>query len=71
MADKGPRDFEWVQARASCSPPKVFELLRAQVISDVVLRNKLSEGQGYKFGTHSESTAFAIFLETMFSRESP
>ena len=71
MAEKVPSDFEWVHARAACSPSKVFEQLRLQIAQDVKLRNKLCESQGYKFGISEESAAFSVFLDSVNHRETP
>jgi hypothetical protein len=71
MSDKIPPDFEWVRARAACSPVKVFEQLRLQITHDLELRNKMCEGQGYKFAMHVESTVFSVFLDSIFHRDNP
>jgi len=68
---KASTDFEWVNARAACSPVKVFEQLRLQIAHDVELRNKMGEAQGQKFDIHAESAAFAVFLDRSIYRETP
>ncbi|HEV7676478.1 MAG TPA: hypothetical protein VGQ12_18250 [Candidatus Angelobacter sp.] len=69
---KAGGDFEWLAARAACSPVKVFEQLRMQITQDVELRNKMCEKQGWKFAMHNESAIFAVFLDsTAFHRENP
>jgi hypothetical protein len=68
---KVPNDFEWVDARAACSPIKVFEQLKSQVAHDVEVRNKMA-GHGPKFDTHFETNAIAVFLNsTAFHRDVP
>lgn len=64
-----PGDFEWINARAACSPVKVLEQLRLQVSHDLELRNKMCEG--YKFAMHGEGAAFSVFLDSIFHRQVP
>lgn len=70
---KAPSDFEWVHARAACSPAKVFEQLKIQIAHDVELRNEMGKQLGQKFDMHAESSgiAFAVFLDSTFHRETP
>lgn len=56
--------FEWVSARAACLPVKVFEELMLQVTSDVEIRNRMSEGRGYRFEMHVETNGFMVFLDS-------
>lgn len=60
---KVPNDFDWVDARAACSPTKVFEQLKSQVAHDVETRNRMA-GQGAKFDIHMDTAAFAVFLNS-------
>ncbi|MCU1331962.1 MAG: hypothetical protein JWM08_954 [Candidatus Angelobacter sp.] len=71
MSETG-NNFEWLAARADCSPVKVFEQLRLQITHDVELRNKMCEKQGWKFAIHNESAIFSVFLDSrVFHRETP
>ena len=70
MTDNAP-EFNWVHARAACSAAKMFEQLRAHVVRDVEIRNKINEGGGYKFDTHSEHAGITVFLDSMFHQQNP
>jgi hypothetical protein len=64
MANNVGSDFEWVNARAACSPQKVFEQLHMQVARDVELRNAMrSQNDRYKFRVDSEMGMFAVSVE--------
>jgi hypothetical protein len=64
-------DFEWLTARAACSPVKVFEQLRLQITHDIELRNNMSGGQAYKFAMFGEASTFTVFLDSTYHRETP
>jgi hypothetical protein len=64
-------EFDWVSARAQCTPSSVFERLRAQVKEDVGKRNSLTgdgwegtsfvfqAGRGYFSVSHKTITRFS------------
>lgn len=64
-------DFEWLTARAACSPVKVLEQLRLQITHDIELRNKMSGGQTYKFAMYGDAATFSVFLDSTYHREVP
>lgn len=54
-------DFDWVSEREKCTPFKIFELLRAQVQSDMQKRNSSTAGTGIKkFNFESDGAWFAV-----------
>jgi hypothetical protein len=60
-----PEDFEWVTARAGCSPARVFQRLKLEVEGDVKERNALlAPGAGYTFDTITVEGAITVFLES-------
>lgn len=57
-------DFDWVAARAKCSPVEVFEKLRLQVNADVQTRNKLLDDPRDAFSVVDNENAFSVVVRT-------
>jgi hypothetical protein len=59
------RDFDWVTARASCSPSKVFEILYLQVGRDVSIRSSLEKGnpKQYEVSVVRDGKQFSVVAE--------
>jgi hypothetical protein len=61
--DKGKPKFDWVTERSSCSLPKVFAELRAQVEQDVKTRNGLRpKNSPYEFSVAVKGEDLAVIL---------
>jgi hypothetical protein len=60
--DKPTEDFDWVTARAHCSPVAVFEKLRLQVKADVQIRNKLLINQRDAFSVIENGDSFSVIV---------
>jgi hypothetical protein len=56
-------NFDWVNARAACSPVKVFEQLRIQVTNDIERRNEIRGTTSYKFDMGIEQGMFFVFID--------
>lgn len=59
-------DFDWVTARASCSPSTVLKTLEGQSTKDVALRNDLctvaEKHQGIQFGVEPGRDSFHVSI---------
>ncbi len=56
--------FDWVTERSSCSLPKAFSALRAEVEADVNTRNALRPNLApYEFSLAEDTAQFAVFLK--------
>jgi predicted acylesterase/phospholipase RssA len=61
--DKGKPKFDWVTERSSCSLPKVFAELRAQVEQDVKTRNGLRPNNSpYEFSVAVKGEDFTVIV---------
>jgi hypothetical protein len=61
----GKSKFDWVTERSSCSLPKVFGALRAQVEDDVKTRNALRPSNSpYEFSVAEDVGEFTVLLKT-------
>jgi hypothetical protein len=59
-------DFDWISARAECSPSQVFQKLRLQLKNDVEKRNAIrteNEKSRYVFTIHSDTRRISVFVE--------
>jgi hypothetical protein len=59
-------DFNWVAARAECSPIQVAERLRLQIANDLEIRKSLMtpvEQQRYRFSMASEGRRFSVSVD--------
>jgi hypothetical protein len=62
-----PTDFDWVKARAQCTPFQVFERLRLQVKDDVDKRNAFinpAERNAYSFVFSTQGKRFSVAVES-------
>ena len=58
---KNKSKFNWVSERSSCSLPKVFQALRAQVEEDVKTRNGLRpKNSPYEFSVEEVESDFSV-----------
>jgi hypothetical protein len=63
--ENGKSKFDWVTERSSCSLPKVFSTLRAQVEDDVKTRNALRPNNSpYEFSVAEDIAEFTVLLKT-------
>ena len=63
--ENGKLKFDWVTERSSCSLPKVFSTLRAQVEEDVKTRNALRPNNSpYEFSVAEDVGEFTVILKT-------
>jgi hypothetical protein len=63
--ENGKSKFDWVTERSSCSLPKVFSTLRAQVEDDVRTRNALRPNNSpYEFSVAEDVGEFTVLLKT-------
>lgn len=63
-AENDPAKFDWVTERSSCSLPKVFSALRAQVENDVKTRNALRPNNSpYEFSVAEDVGEFTVLLK--------
>ena len=70
-AGNGASKFDWVTERSSCSLPKVFNALRAQVEEDVKTRNALRPSYSpYEFSVKDDNGEFAILLKAQELQQS-
>ena len=59
--EKDKSKFNWVSERSSCSLPKVFQALRAQVEEDVKTRNGLRpKNSPYEFSVEEAGSDFSV-----------
>ncbi len=59
--EKDKSKFDWVAERSSCSLPKVFQALRAQVEEDVKTRNGLRpKNSPYEFSVEEVESDFSV-----------
>ncbi len=59
--EKDKSKFNWVSERSSCSLPKVFQALRAQVEEDVKTRNGLRpKNSPYEFSVEEAGSDFRV-----------
>jgi len=57
-------EFNWVTARAACTPPKVFAELRRQVEEDLKTRNDLRpKNAPYEFSLDGNIDQFTVLLK--------
>lgn len=57
-------EFNWVTARAKCSPFEVFTILKRDVEIDVDTRNKLRKpSDGVRFALNAGRDSFTVLLE--------
>jgi hypothetical protein len=62
--ENGKSKFDWVTERSSCSLPKVFSALRAQVEDDVKTRNALRPNNSpYEFSVAEDVGEFTVLLK--------
>jgi hypothetical protein len=62
--ENGKSKFDWVTERSSCSLPKVFSALRAQVENDVKTRNALRPNNSpYEFSVAEDVGEFTVLLK--------
>jgi hypothetical protein len=62
--EKEKPKFDWVKERSSCSLPKVFQELRAEVEEDVRTRNGLRPNNApYEFSVEVSGQEFTVILE--------
>ena len=57
-------DFDWVTARAQCSPVDVFQKLKVQVTEDVEIRNRQLPDPRDAFKVNDEGNVFSVSLPT-------
>jgi hypothetical protein len=62
--ENGKSKFDWITERSSCSLPKVFSTLRAQVEDDVKTRNALRPNNSpYEFSVAEDVGEFTVLLK--------
>jgi hypothetical protein len=68
---KDKSKFNWVSERSSCSLPKVFQALRAQVEEDVKTRNGLRpKNSPYEFSVEEVESDFSVVFVSKDIRRS-
>jgi hypothetical protein len=69
--EKDKSKFNWVSERSSCSLPKVFQALRAQVEEDVKTRNGLRpKNSPYEFSVEEVGGDFSVIFLSGDARRS-
>ena len=65
--ERKPDDFDWVNARANCSPAFVFEKLRLLIENDVELRNRLraKDTPFFKVVSGANRSRFSVVSESI------
>ena len=67
-----PPDFEWVKARAECSPAKAFQRLKLGVEHDVEARNAILPSDAlHKFETVPEEGSITVLIDGKEGQRKP